>query len=233
VLYTLMGVLWFGLVLPALFLGFERHLELVRAWYEQMVAPYASGAPLTVVQTEHINQSLTGLLGRLFTDSTAIVARPPHFEHDVSIHLLALGPAAFKALFYACAAAVLAVVARSSRPARTPHDGAMTLGEFALVALAMLLLSERSWKQHYVTIVLPLAFLLHHLARSRRTSTQRVTLALTAASAALLSLTGEGLLGERWSDYAEAYGAWTLAALALFTAVCGALRNHRADRISA
>ncbi len=225
--WMLLGVALFAGVLPALMLGFERHAGLLSEWWAQMVEPYVRGAALTRMQTEHINQSLTGVLGRLLTESVAIVARPPHFESDVSIHVLALERSSFKLVFYLAAAAVLAFVAWCSRSTRTPRA---VLGEFALLALAMLLLSERSWKQHYVTLLLPLAFLLHYAtnpatpAPARRRSFIVLGLAL-----ALTGLTGEGLLGERLSDLAEAYGAWLWAAVALLVGVGLALRPVAAD----
>lgn len=224
-LWMLVGIALFAGVIPGFVLGFERHLALVGEWRDQMLEPYLSGAQLTRMQTEHINQSLTGLLGRLLTDSVAIVARPPHFERDLSIHWIALEHADFKLVFYACAAAVLAFVAWAARSARTPQAA---LGEYALVALAMLLLSERSWKQHYVTLVLPLAFLLSHASGAAPVRVRRRSLALVGFAFALTGLTGEGLLGERRSDLTEAYGAWTWAALALLVGVGLALRESRA-----
>ena len=39
------------------------------------------------------------------------------------------------------------------------RDDPRLLGEFALVVLAMLFISERSWKHHYVTVLLPITYL--------------------------------------------------------------------------
>ncbi len=213
VLWMLAGVTLFAFVIPGALLGFERHFALVGEWSEQMLEPHLSGSELTRRQTEHINQSLTGWLGRLLTDSTAIVARPPYFERDLSIHWLALEQSAFRAVFLTAAAALLAFVARHTRGPREPR---VALREFALVALAMLLLSERSWKQHFVVMALPLASLVATaFAPETEAARRRFAVGVLGVVAALTGLTGEALLGERWSDLAEAYGVWTVAALAL------------------
>jgi len=220
--WMLLGVALFAFVAPALVLGLGRHLTLVSEWWAQMIEPFARGAELTRMQSEHINQSLTGWLGRLLTDSVAIVARPPYFEHDLRVNLLALESAPFKVVFYAVATALLAFVASCCGRARTLRT---TLGEFALVALAMLLLSERSWKQHFVTLALPLVFLAHEAWTAGDSRARRRARLVLALAFALTALSGEGLLGERRSDLAEALGAWTLAALALVAAVGVALRG--------
>jgi len=122
-------------------------------------------------------------------------------------------------------AAILAFVAWCARSSREVRSSAATLGEFALVALAMLFLSERSWKQHYVTLFLPITFLAWLVAtRGWRDPVSRIAALALAASALLHGLTGSGLLGDRASDYAEAYGVWLFGGLALFVACGVALR---------
>jgi hypothetical protein len=118
----------------------------------------------------------------------------------------------------------LAFVAYCTRAPRSPRNA---LGDYALVSLAMLLLSERSWKQHYVTLILPVAFvLLHAVDPATAPSAKKRSFALLGAAVLLTGFTGEGLLGERWSDLAEAFGAWCVAALALLVATGFALRDE-------
>jgi len=225
VFWMLLGLGLFAYVLPGAVLGYARQGELLADWQQQMVTPYVSGAALTRMQTEQTNQSLTGLLGRLLTDSVAIVARPPHWPDAVRVNWLALAHGEFKLVFYAAAASVLAFVAYC---ARAPHSPRNTLGDYALVSLAMLLLSERSWKQHYVTLILPVAFvLLHAVDPATSLTAKRRSFALLGVAVLLTGFTGEGLLGERWSDLAEAWGAWCIAALALLVATGLALRERR------
>ncbi|MBL8801975.1 MAG: DUF2029 domain-containing protein [Planctomycetes bacterium] len=225
VFWMVLGVVLFAYVLPGAVLGYARQGELLSEWQQQMVAPYASGAALTRMQTEQTNQSLTGVLGRILTDSVAIVARPPHWPDEVRLNGFALTHDQFRIVFYVAAASVLAFVAYCTRGPRSPRNA---LGDFALVSLAMLLLSERSWKQHYVTLILPVAFvLLHAVDPATAPSGKKRSFALLGAAVLLTGFTGEGLLGERLSDLAEALGAWCIAALALLVATGLALRERR------
>jgi len=224
--HFVVGVALAGLALPMLVLGPRHHLDLVAAWWQQMVAPYASGAELTVVQTEQINQSMLGVLARLLTDSIAIRARPPIFPGDVSINFVSLSQGELRLCLAACTILVLAVVACCSRTPRERRSTPSTAGEIALVALAMLFLSERSWKQHYVTLCLPIAFLAW-LAATRGGSDRvgRSSVIALAVSTLLHGLSGSGALGDVASDYAEAYGAWFFGGVALFAACGFALRR--------
>jgi hypothetical protein len=223
-------VLVCALLLPGAWLGFGRNFELCARWWEQMIQPYLSGRELALTQTEHINQSLFGVLARWTTDSVAILARPPVFDQDVRINVLALGDGAFRVAHLVGVALVLGWTARSiSRRAGAPR-GVATLAEFSLWTLAMVFLSERSWKHHYVLLAFPLAYLVLVAASSARASTgRRVAWAGLIASAGLHGLTGSGVLGARGSDLAEAYGAWLAGGLALFVACGVLLRRSRAE----
>jgi hypothetical protein len=98
------------------------------------------------------------------------------------------------------------------------RDGAGVLGEYALLALAMCFLCERSWKHHYVLLLLPIAFLLFRL---RQASRMRWSCMLALVLSLMLNgLSGSGVLGDRRSDLTEAWGGWFLGALGLFVA-CG------------
>ena len=139
------------------------------------------------------------------------------------MHLLALGPGAFRWLHLGLSAILgLVLLLVWGRARRAP----VVLGEGALLALAMLLLSERSWKQHYVLLPLPLAFLTWSLVACPRGDARRRAAALGLGLAlALFGLTGDALLGPRASDLAEAGGAYLLGGLALFFACASILRR--------
>ena len=223
------GLLAF-LALPALFVGWSFNLELLAGWWRQMVEPYLGASPLSLVQTEHTNQSYLGVLARLTRDSVAIRARPPAFESDVAVNLVSLGPLAFRSVHLALVAITLAVLALRLRVPRAARDSAATLGELSMVALAMAFLSERSWKHHYVLLALPLAYLAWTLAtRPARDRVWWSCAAALLASGVLNGLTGSGVLGARGSDLAEAYGAWLLGALALFAGCAVALAGGTPD----
>lgn len=229
--HMLAAILVFGVLLPMLVLGPGQQLELLRGWWAQMVEPYAAGAPLRIMQTEQTNQSLLGVLARVASDVTAIRARPGVFDEDVSIHVLSLAPGALQAVFRGCALGLVAFAAWCACVPRSRRGSADTLGELALVTLLMLFLSERSWKQHYVTLCVPVVYLLWTLVeRGMRDRSWRWSASALGCSGALHGLSGSGILGERGSDYAEAWGAWFFGGLALFVA-CG-LVVRRAQRLA-
>ena len=55
--------------------------------------------------------------------------------------------------------AFVALLALLCRTRTTDRRDPRLLGEFALVVLTMLFVSERSWKHHYVTVLLPITYL--------------------------------------------------------------------------
>ena len=213
--------------LPALWLGFSRTAQMTRNWVDQMLVPYLAGRDLALRQTEHINQSLLGLMGRLCTDSVAIPAGKKWPSQDLSIHVLELSQGGFRALHLAVSLAVIGFLIWAFRPMpRLPEEqrGLRALGLFGLISLAMLLLSERSWKHHHV--VFPLAATYLALWRPRPEGSRLPWARLALPLAILLVLgSGEGLLGKRGADWAEAFGAYTWATLALFVATGFCLRD--------
>ena len=229
----LAGVVLLALVVPSLALGWERNLELAGAWWRQMARPYLAGATPGLMQSEHINQSLLGVLTRLTTDAVAIPARPPVLQSDVRVNLLGLSPTALIVLHRSACVVVLLVAAWCCRAARAARASAVTLGEWSVVALAMLMLSERSWKQHYVTLFLPLAFLAWHALREASPPrVRRVAWTGIASSAVLHGLSGSGVLGAVGSDLAEAYGVFLWGAVALFAACAWILRHGPATYVT-
>jgi alpha-1,2-mannosyltransferase len=221
-----LGVFLCTWVIPALWLGWEVNLQLSREWWHQMVGPYLAGAPLTIVQTEQINQSMLGVGARWLTDCIAIVTRPPIHPSDTSIHLLSLSPEVFRWVHRVGCALVLLLLWRSIRP-RMERGRSIVLGEAAMVGLSMLILSERSWKQHYVLLPLALIFLTWTLDQNLLTpGLRRLGWTALAWVALLIGLSGDAVLGDRGADLAEAYGVWFWAA-ALLLGTLSALLRHR------
>jgi hypothetical protein len=216
-----LGVVLFALLVPAPLLGWSHNLELIAAWWEQMVQPYLAGAPPTRVQTEQINQSFLGVLARLLTESVAIDGEPPTY-----VNVAALAPGALRLVLLAAGTATAAALAFCLRPG-AGRDARTVLGELSMLALAMLFLSERSWKHHWVLTLLPLAFLVGTwLERGWRDPAGRVAATAVALAGLLIGCTGSGVLGARGSDLAEAYGAFLAGGLVLFVACGHALRRR-------
>lgn len=224
-----LGVCLCTWVIPALWLGWDANLELTRGWWQQMVGPYLAGAPLTIVQTEQINQSMLGVGARWLTDCVAIVARPPIHPSDTSIHLLTLSPEVFRWVHRVGCALVLILLWRSIRP-QMERRGSFVLGEAAMLGLSMLILSERSWKQHYVLLPLALTFLTWALAQgSLAPGLRRLSWTALAGVTFLVGLSGDAVLGDRGADLAEAYGAWFWAAALLLGTLGALLRDRSPD----
>src|SRR5262249_51204619 len=68
------GVVLFLVLVPGLFLGMSRNVQLTVSWYKGMVKPFVVGGAVT---TDHPNQSLPGLVYRWFSP------RPSFYEKGV------------------------------------------------------------------------------------------------------------------------------------------------------
>jgi len=96
---------------------------------------------------------------------------------------------------------VLAILAFACRGRLSDRRGLRAALEFAMVLLAMLLLSERTWKHHATTLVmiyLAIWLGVTHLNWSRRT--RGVWVVALAAQWVMLVASGEGLLGDALAD---------------------------------
>ena len=201
-----------GIIAPMGWLGAGRSLSMARAWVDQMLVPYLSGRELTLLQTEHINQSLLGVLSRHLTGAVAIPARPRGPVEPLRIGWLDLDPSTFQLVHVGACLAVLTLFLAVAH--RTRLAGPVkTLGMGALLGLAMVLLSERSWKHHHVLLPLAVVFLCQ---AATQLPTRRLAWGLLLAAGIAFAGTGDLFLGAWGSDLAEAYGAYALGDVVLF-----------------
>lgn len=220
---AVVGLVLFGWFLPAIVLGFGFTGELLAEWWRQMVAPFAGGAPVAYLQTGHANQSLTGAAYRLLADTVAVRANVSRGTPDVNVNLLSLEQRTVAWLLKALFLTIAGTVACVARTPRSDRKALGNLGEYAIVFLAMLLISERSWKHHFVLVILPHAFVLQYLLRHKPGVAMRaLAIGTLAGSAACHNLFLGGVIGKFRSDIAEAYGVYTLGALFLFVG-CSAI----------
>src|SRR5262249_35768221 len=95
--------------------------------------------------------------------------------------------------------------------------------EYSLVVLGMLLFSERTWKHHCVTLLLPIAVLCYHLTTVARNRGLRAYLIATLAGVVLLMTTTSTFkVMPRWDEIAklaQVYGAYVWAYLILILAL--------------
>jgi hypothetical protein len=219
------GVVLFLVFVPGLVLGFDRNLWLLRSWAGAMVWPYVLDGQIETLQT---NQSLAGVLMRLATDSPAIEWAG---GSTVPANVLNLDRSAALLLLKTCFMAIIAAVAWLARTTMADRRDWRLACEYALVFIAMLLISERSWKHHFVTMLLPYAVLVAYCGRATCSPPMRrliwsalaVALILMASTSSEL---GGWLAGGVGHKYAQAYGAFAGSAIVAFVAVAALLRQR-------
>jgi hypothetical protein len=234
-----LGLVLFFAVVPSCFLGWQKNAEDLNSWVKNMIVPYVVKGQVT---SEHNNQSLPGLAYRMLTHSPSFST----YDHDRYVpleyhNLAALDPAVVRWLLKGCMVLFAGLVVWSCRTPTAPRAGWRLAAEFGIVALGMLLFSERTWKHHCVTLVLPFAVIGYYLAACRPGWKLRGYLIGSLAAATLLMLaTSTGWAGERGEtavrleDFtlgdqvgklAQVYGAYVWAYLALLAALVVLLRQ--------
>ncbi|HEV3263194.1 MAG TPA: glycosyltransferase family 87 protein [Gemmataceae bacterium] len=222
------GLVLFWWVIPGCTLGPARNAQLLTSWYRQMVEPYVVAG---VVTSEHENQSLPGLVFRLATHSpSATVWDRDHYAPVEFDNFVSLDRPWARLLVKGCMLAFAGLIVLACRTPTSPRHGWRLAAEFSLVVVGMLLFSERTWKHHCVTLMLPFAVLIYYVAVCEPGPRLRAYLVGTLAAAALLmASTGAGLW-KAWDEVAkraEVYGAYVWANLILVAALVVILRRGR------
>ncbi len=216
---------WPGFV-PALALGWEQNQQDVASWWKSMVKPFVVDGMVT---SEHHNQSLPGLVYRLLTDSPSFVKYVDNvWTPDVYHNLASLPTDVARWLVKLCMGGFALFVIWNCRTPRSPQAAPRLAAEYAIVLLGMLLFSERTWKHHCVTLLLPFAVLSYQLALwwDRRGVRGYLIGTLTVA-VLLMSTTSISLLGRETGKLAQVYGAYVGAFLVLLAALGVVLRRSR------
>ncbi|MBX7105091.1 MAG: DUF2029 domain-containing protein [Gemmataceae bacterium] len=221
------GLGLFLLVVPALVLGWADNLELLQSWFEKMVLPFLAGGQIT---SEHPNQSLPGLLTRLFTHSPSF----SDYEGDKYVpqayHTIVDLGTMTRWLAKACMATFALTIALCCRTPTRPRASAKLGIEYAIIVLGMLLFSERTWKHHAVTLILPFGILCYQLAAadlSRRM--KQLTVGVLIASSVLMLATSTDALPDAWAKVSQVYGAYTFVFLMQSAMLFGLLANPQAE----
>ena len=210
-------ILWF-VVVPSAVLGFDENTTLLTSWYDGMVRPFLVDGKIT---TERANQSIPGVTFRLLTDKPSELdydeeGRPiPAEFHNVAtigVENARWIVRGFQALF------VLAVVGCCRTP-RVQRGGLAFAAECGLIVLGMLLFSERTWKHHGVTLLLPYAVLCLSLGNNVVPRFWRRVIAAILMMVAILTLLPSSL-GDAGQDAMLIYGSYTWAYLLLAIGVC-------------
>lgn len=209
----------FAWLVPGVLLGFDYNHRLLAAWYDQMIAPFVSGQGVGYMQTGYMNQSFTGVFHRLLSDSVAVWANAEKGIAELRVNLFALDPKTVTWIVRLASVGVLGVGMWVTRRRETSASRMRTVGAFALVFLAMLFLSERSWRTHYILLILPHAYLLHAVTVGGARGPVR-TLAIAALLVSALTHHGafDEIFGDRAAVKLESYGVFLWGGLMLFVA---------------
>ena len=211
--YVLGMVLWV-LVIPGALLGWERNLTLNESWYEGMVKPFVVEGKVT---SEHANQSLPGVVFRLLTNQPSVVDYDENDQpYGADYHNFTdIGEHSARWLIRGFQVAFLAAIVWLCRS--RSREGPWFAAECSLIVLGMLLFSERTWKHHGVTLMVPFAVLM--------TQSSRWAVG-TLLAAGLLTIV-PSLLPEAAQDLALTYGTHTAAFLLLIVGMCGVMWSER------
>jgi alpha-1,2-mannosyltransferase len=216
---TGLGIGIFLLVVPGLVLGPSFNGQCLAMWWHRILSPYLAGS---VVGDLEINQSMVGVLTRLLTEAPP-AAEPSRYALQVDVNLVAWDRAWVVALVKGLSLALVALLTVFCRTRTHRRDDARLLGEFSLVVLTMLFVSERSWKHHYVTLLLPYTYLVCRLAAPAVSWTVRGVLAAALAASAVLMATTSSEISRLFTHgqahkVAQGYGMFFWAGVVLYAA---------------
>jgi alpha-1,2-mannosyltransferase len=197
--------------------GFRQNWAALTAWYDGMIAPYLVRGEVT---PEKENQSLPGVLTRLLTHAPSFSGWVDGIYTPLAYHNFAsLDSQTVKRIVQGCQLLFLLLmvfVCRSpikaaGAPETDVRRGWRLAAEYSLILVAMLLFSERTWKHHCVTLLLPFAVLCYGLTPQFPIGKRRAA-AIAAALAGLLMLsTSSGIFGDDAPKVAEKYEGLTVA----------------------
>jgi alpha-1,2-mannosyltransferase len=214
---TFLGMGVFLLIVPSLMIGPQFNGECLAMWWRRMISPFLSkgeGSP------QEINQSMVGVLTRLLTDAKLGTNR---YDVHLDLNLVAWPRPLVGLLLKALSVGLVGLLALFCRTRAARRDDPRLLGEFTLVVLTMLFVSERSWKHHYVTLLLPYTYLTYRVFLAGVPRWSRVLLATALAMSALLIATTSSEFGGLFADgqghkIAQGYGLFLWAGVVLYIA---------------
>ena len=188
------------------------------------------------VTSSHENQSLPGVTARLLTNSPSFTddrgkasSFPRPLRYD---NLLNLSPRTANWIVKGVELLFVGLVLWRCRQTLGPSGGWRLSAEFSIIVLGMLLFSERTWKHHCVTLMLPFAVLCYDLSAGRPSFGRKWYVIGTLAAVALLIVSTGSLFSERdsganlslsswewFSKMTQVYGAYVWAYFLLLAAL--------------
>ena len=128
-----------------------------------MLSPYLTKG---LVGDQEMNQSMVGVLTRLSTTPRGMEG--PYARKLMGLNLVDWSPRVVSGLVKTLSLVLVGLLAVFSRTKTDRRTDPRLLGEFSLVVLTMLFVSERSWKHHYVTLLLRYTYLMYEFGIAPR-----------------------------------------------------------------
>ncbi len=215
VVATLLGLGIFLLIIPSLALGVEFNAQCLAMWWQRILSPYLTRGE---VGDHDINQSMVGVLSRLLTEGNVGTGR--HDRHT-ALNFVSWAPDTVALLIKSLSIGLVGMLAVLCRTRTTRRDDPRLFGEFSLVVLTMLFVSERSWKHHFVTLLLPYTYLMYRVGVADVSRRVRIALAVGIAASVLLiastsSEMGGLFVGGQGHKIAQGYGLYFAAGVVLY-----------------
>lgn len=201
----------FGIQDGSIVAGWERNWESLVAWYRGMIVPYLVHG---IVTPERENQSLPGLLTRLLSHAPAFST----WADDVQVplaycNLADLGSSSIKRVVQAFQFLFIVAMVWACRTPRTldGRRGWQASAEYSFILVGMLLFSERTWKHHCVTLLLPMLTLMYIAALDARRYVRVAAWSAVVISALLMLSTSSGVFGNEMKDVKKTFEAIPVA----------------------
>jgi hypothetical protein len=222
------GLGLFLFVVPSAVIGPQFNFECLRMWSHRMVTPFVVDGHTS---PQEVNQSVPGVLKRLLED---LHPGPGRYDTHFDLNLISLPPWIVNYLIKGIAALLLGMLALLCRTRATDRRDPRLLGEIALVVLTMLFVSERSWKHHYVTVLIPYSYLVAEFFSSRIGPRSRMLLVGSwAVSFVLMAATSTELGGLFYEgqghEIAQGYGSFLWAGVVLYATVAWRVWVRRSE----
>ena len=220
---TILGLALFLLLVPSLIVGPRFNLECLTMWFHRMLTPFLMEGSTS---PQEINQSMVGVLQRLLTE---IPPGTNRYDLHLDVNLVSWPPEVVTYLVKFLAVGLVGLLAFFCRTKTQDRKDPRYLGEIALVVLTMLFVSERSWKHHFVTLLLPYTYLVWELYSPSRKPAARVLIGgVLGVSFLFMATTSTEFGGQfaegRGHEIAQGYGMFLWAAVVLYAAVAWRLR---------
>jgi alpha-1,2-mannosyltransferase len=223
-----LGLALFLWLVPGLYFGFEQNQAYLLTWHRNMIRPFIVDGTVT---TDYENQSLPGLIYRMVTDSASFSTFVDDQYVPLENHnLVTLDRSVATAIVKVLMAAFAVLVFWVCRTSIVDRERWQLAAEYGLILIGMLLFSERTWKHHCVTMLVPFCVLCYVMVTVRASPRMRhFVIAMLIVAAVCMAATASGWSKslDRVSKLAQVYGAYVWANLALASALAALLYEQR------